>query len=73
MANNKELKVWYDKKGDFPEVLFEKRVGYFRQTNNDAVMEKVDKKGNVIGFSILKVSALTTRKPLAVTLKSRVA
>jgi uncharacterized protein YuzE len=33
-------------------------------------MEKVDTKGNVIGFSILKVSALTEKKPLSVSLKS---
>ncbi len=32
--------------------------GFFRETSSDAVMEKVDLQGNVIGFSILKVSAL---------------
>ncbi len=31
-------------------------------------MEKVDEKGNVIGFSILKISALKTEKPLSVSL-----
>ncbi len=54
----KEIKIWYDKESDYLEVLFEKKAGYFRETENDAVMEKVDKKGNVIGFSIMKVSAL---------------
>ncbi|HEY9247438.1 MAG TPA: DUF2283 domain-containing protein [Candidatus Methanoperedens sp.] len=66
----KEIKIWYDKEGDYLEVLFEKKAGYFKETENDAVMEKVDKKGNVIGFSILKVSALTEKKPLSVSLKS---
>jgi len=33
-------------------------------------MEKVDAKGHVIGFSILKVSALTEKKPISVSLKS---
>jgi len=65
----KEVKVWYDRESDFLEVLFERKAGYFRETDNDAVMEKVDKEGNVIGFSIMKVSALKQEKPLSVTLK----
>ncbi len=66
----KEIKIWYDKEADYLEVLFEKKAGYFKETENDAVMEKVDTKGNVIGFSILKVSALTEKKPLSVSLKN---
>ncbi len=66
----KEVKIWYDKESDYLEVIFEKKTGYFKETENDAVMEKVDAKGNVIGFSILKVSALTEKKPLSVSLKS---
>jgi uncharacterized protein YuzE len=31
-------------------------------------MEKVDEEGNVIGFSILKVSALKEREPISVGL-----
>jgi uncharacterized protein YuzE len=74
MDNKRQhIKVWYDKEADFLEVLFEKKQGSFRETSNDAVMEKVDKRGNVIGFSILKVSALTQRRPLSVTLKNHVA
>ena len=30
----KKLKVWYDKEGDFLEVMFEQRAGYFRETAN---------------------------------------
>ncbi|MCX9014679.1 MAG: DUF2283 domain-containing protein [Candidatus Methanoperedens sp.] len=66
----KEIKIWYDKEGDYLEVLFEKKAGYFKETENDAVMEKVDTKGNVIGFSILKVSALKQERPLSVSLKN---
>jgi len=40
------------------EVLFDQKPGHFRETSSDQVMEKVDESGNVIGFSILKVSAL---------------
>ena len=61
------VKVWYDVEGDFLEVLFDRRPGYFRETVNDQVMEKVDDEGNVLGFSILKVSATRTQ-PLDVSL-----
>ena len=68
----KEIKIWYDKEGDYLEVLFEKKAGYFKETENDAVMEKVDEEGNIIGFSILRVSMLK-EKPLSIRLESRVA
>ena len=70
---DKEIKIWYDKEGDYLEVIFERKAGYFKETENDAVMEKVDNEGNIIGFSILKVSALKEQKPLSVSLKSQVA
>jgi uncharacterized protein YuzE len=66
----KEISVWYDKEGDYLEVMFERKAGYFKQTENDAVMEKVDNEGNIIGFSILKISALKEQKPLSISLKS---
>jgi uncharacterized protein YuzE len=64
----KEVKIWYDSEGDYLEVIFERKAGYFRETENDAVMEKVDEEGNIIGFSILKVSMLA-KKPLSVILR----
>ena len=73
MAQEVEVKVWYDKEGDYLEVLFERRAGFFRETDNDAVMEKVDTDGNVVGFSILKVSSLSGEAPLSVSLKKRTA
>jgi len=66
----KEIKVWYDKEGDYLEVIFERKAGYFKETENDAVMEKIDNEGNIIGFSILKISALKEQKPLSIRLKS---
>ena len=66
----KEITIWYDREGDYLEVLFEKRKGYFRETENDAVMEKVDEEGNIIGFSILKVSRIK-EKPISISLRSR--
>ncbi len=69
----KEIKIWYDSECDYIEVIFERKAGYFRETENDAVMEKVDEDGNIIGFSILRVSALKEQKPLSVTLRRKAA
>lgn len=66
MAERK-LRVWYDAEGDYLEVIFDQKPGYFRETANDHVMEKVDETGNVLGFSVLRVSALK-EKPLDVAL-----
>ncbi len=66
MAKGK-LKIWYDREGDYLEVIFDQREGFFRETDSDQVMEKVDVNGNVLGFSVLKVSALQ-KTPLEVAL-----
>jgi hypothetical protein len=68
MAKKQHVTVWYDREGDFLEVIFEKKEGYFRETENDQVMEKVDNDGNVIGFHVLKVSLLN--QPLDVELSA---
>ena len=61
------IRVWYDAKGDYLEVLFDQRPGYSRETTNDQVMEKVDAEGNRHGFSILTVSGIGA-KPIEVAL-----
>lgn len=66
MAERK-LTVWYDPEGDYLEVIFDQRPGFFRETDNEQVMEKVDAAGNVLGFSVLRVSALG-EKPLEISL-----
>ena len=63
----RRVKIWYDREADYLEVIFDQREGYFRETASDQVMEKVDSKGHVLGFSILKVSSLT-KTPLEVAL-----
>jgi hypothetical protein len=63
----RNLKIWFDAEGDYLEVVFDRKPGYFRETPNDQVMEKVDEEGNILGFSVLKVSALK-KKPLEVAL-----
>lgn len=65
----KEIRIWFDKEGDFLEVLFERKPGYFKETEKDSIMKKVDSEGKIIGFSILKVSALQEKEPISLILK----
>lgn len=62
MAN--KVKVWFDAEADFLEVRFSDAAGYEKETAYDALMERVDSQGNVIGFSILGVSRFKKDKPL---------
>lgn len=64
-----KVKVWFDKEGDFLEVTFADRAGHMRETAHDAVMERVDERGKLIGFSILQVSRLAMGKPLEAELR----
>ena len=59
-----QVKVWFDAEGDFLEVRFSEAAGYMKETNHDAVMERVDEKSSVIGFCIMQVSRLAKQKPL---------
>ena len=59
-----KVKVWFDAEGDFLEVRFSDAAGYMKETKHDAVMERVDKQGRVIGFSIMGVSRFKKDKPL---------
>jgi hypothetical protein len=43
MAN--DVTIWYDREGDYLEVLFKEKEGHFRATDNDAIMENVDQDG----------------------------
>lgn len=65
------VKIWYDREGDFLEVQFSEAPGYMRETDNDAVMERVDADGNLLGFSVMNVSALTKDSPLTAELVAR--
>ncbi|OLP18479.1 DUF2283 domain-containing protein [Leptolyngbya sp. 'hensonii'] len=64
------VKVWFDPEADFLEVIFSDAPGYMRETENDAVMERVDLEGNLLGFSIMAVSQLAKSKPLIAELLS---
>lgn len=64
-----KVKIWFDPEGDFLEVLFSDKPGFMRDTNNDAVMERVDNEGHLLGFSVMQVSKLA-KKPFETELPS---
>lgn len=65
-----KLKVWFDAEADFLEVRFSEAAGYEKETSHDAVMERVDAEGHVIGFSIMGVSRFRKESPLEADLVS---
>ena len=62
------VRVWFDKEGDFLEVRFSDAPGYLRETDQDAVMERVDDAGHVLGFTVMAVSTLDKDHPLVAQL-----
>ncbi len=64
-----KVKVWFDAEGDFLEVRFSDAAGYMKETDNASVMERVNERGQVIGFSIMQVSKLSRQKPLVAELR----
>lgn len=59
-----KVKIWFDGEADFLEVRFCDAVGYEKATKHDAVMERVDTQGRVIGFSAMGVSRFRKSTPL---------
>ena len=59
-----KIRVWFDAEGDFLEVRFSDAAGYEKITKHDAVMERVDAQGQVIGFSVMGVSKFKKGNPL---------
>ena len=59
-----KIKVWFDAEGDFLEVQFSDAPSFMRPTAHDAVMERVDNQGHVLGFSVLGVSRFQKDRPL---------
>jgi uncharacterized protein YuzE len=65
------VKVWFDPEADFLEVLFSEDAGFMRQTDDDAVMERVDGNGRLLGFTIQNVTKLADKhRPLLARLAS---
>ena len=59
-----KVKIWFDAEADYLEVRFSDAAGYEKETKHDAVMERVDAEGHVIGFSVMGVSKFKKGKPL---------
>ena len=59
-----KIKVWFDAEADFLEVRFTDAAGFMKETSHDAVMERVDAEGHVIGFTIQGVSSFKKGNPL---------
>lgn len=65
-----KVKIWFDAEADFLEVQFADAAGSMKETDHDAVMERVDAEGRVIGFSVMGVSRFKKGKPLEAELLS---
>lgn len=69
----KQISVWYDREGDYLEVTFANRKGYFKDAGEDLFI-RVDREDRVIGFAILNFSKQTQlarriKLPIAVELE----
>jgi len=65
-----KVKLWSDAEADYLEVQFTEAAGYMKETRHDAVMERVDAQGRVIGFSVMGVSRFKKGAPLEAELAS---
>ncbi len=59
-----KIKVWFDAEGDYLEIQFKDAPGFMRSTDHEAVMERVDEEGRMLGFSILGISRFQKDHPL---------
>jgi uncharacterized protein YuzE len=63
------VKVWYDREGDYLEVLFEDAPASLEEVSDD-VFERRTPDGRVVGFAVFNVSKYDRDRlmlPLAVT------
>jgi len=70
-----QLSVWYDQEGDYLEITFADRKGYFKDAGDDLFI-RVDSKGRVIGFAVMNFSKQTQlskriKLPVAIELKEQ--
>ena len=66
-----KVKLWFDPEGDYLEVTFSDAAGCMRPTKSDAVMQRVDEQGRLIGFSVFGVSRFRKDHPLEAELAPR--
>ena len=65
-----KIKIWFDAEADYLEVSFSDAAGYEKETDHEAVMERVDIEGNIIGFNIIGVSRFRKEHPLEAELEA---
>jgi len=65
-----KVNIYYDKEGDFLEIIFNEKDGHFIGTDNYDVMEKIDEDGKIIGLSIMNVSLLKNKDDLNLYLRT---
>ena len=63
-----KVKIWYDPEADFLEARYSEGPGYKKATDHEAVMERLDSEGKVIGFTIENVSSFRKGNPLEASL-----
>lgn len=63
------IEIYYDREGNYLEIIFEKKEGFFQKTENEDIMQKVDKEGNVLAVSILNAISNDKTHPLSYSLK----
>ena len=61
------VKVWYDREGDYLEVIFEDALATLEEVGDD-VFERRTPEGRVVGFAVFNVSR-HDRDKLALPLK----
>jgi hypothetical protein len=61
---SEKVKAWFDSEGDFLKVQFKDAAGFMRPTAHEALMERVDEQGQVLGFSIMGMIRFQKDHPL---------
>lgn len=49
------ISLWFDKEGDFLEIIFKDAKGYFQEISDD-IYERVDENGNLLGYAVFNMS-----------------
>ena len=69
-----EVRVRYDAEGDYLEVLFARTKGYFRETDHDAVMEKLMPEswqfGRIVWAEIADANGFPRLRPVVIVTPS---
>lgn len=58
------------READYLEVRFSDAAGYMKETKYDALMERVDEQGHIIGFGVVGVSRFKRDKLLEADLSA---